>query len=88
MEYSIIEKDNCIKLVGLKNFNLTHIFECGQAFRWELTEEDSYIVVANDRVIELLQKDDGSVIIKNTTAEDFKNIWHHFFDLDLSLIHI
>ena len=82
MEYSIIEKDNCIKLVGLKNFNLTHIFECGQAFRWELTEEDSYIVVANDRVIELLQKDDGSVIIKNTTAEDFKNIWHHFFDLD------
>lgn len=33
--YKIEEIENGIKIYGLKDFNLEHIFECGQAFNWE-----------------------------------------------------
>lgn len=79
--YTIEEISNGIKIKGLDNFNAKHIFECGQAFRWEKTENDSYIVVANRKVIEIYH-DKKDIIILNTTKEDFEKIWHHYFDLD------
>lgn len=83
MENYIIEEfDGGIKVKGLKNFDLTHIFECGQAFRWEKTLDNSYIIVAYGRVIELIKDFDGNLLIYNTNKEDFINIWHNYFDLD------
>lgn len=79
--YTIEEISNGIKIKGLDNFKAKHIFECGQAFRWEKTENDSYIVVANRKVIEIYH-DKKDIIILNTTKEDFEKIWHHYFDLD------
>lgn len=77
----IIEEYNKVIIEGLKNFNLTHIFECGQAFRWEKTEDDTYIIVAFGRVIELEMKDDV-LTIHNSNKEDFENIWIDYFDLN------
>ena len=70
-----------IKIEGLKNFNTKHIFECGQAFRWDKTESGSYIVVAYNRIIEIYHEG-SDIILLNTTEEDFINIWHNYFDLD------
>ncbi|EHR33483.1 DNA-3-methyladenine glycosylase family protein [Helcococcus kunzii] len=83
MENYIIEEfDGGIKVKGLKNFDLTHIFECGQAFRWEKTVDNSYIIVAYGRVIELIKDASDDLIIYNTNKEDFVNIWHNYFDLN------
>lgn len=83
MENYIVEKfDTGIKVKGLRNFDLTHIFECGQAFRWEKTEENSYIIVAFGKVIELLIDSNGDLIIYNTNEDDFITIWHDYFDLN------
>lgn len=83
MENYIIEEfDGGIKVKGLKNFDLTHIFECGQAFRWEKTVDNSYIIVAYGRVIELIKDASDDLIIYNTNKEDFLNIWHNYFDLN------
>lgn len=82
MEYNILKKENSLLITGLKNFNLTHIFECGQAFRWEKTDDESYIVVAFGKVIELKHDINGDLIVFNSTEDDFKNIWHKYFDLD------
>lgn len=79
--YKIQTIQNGIRIKGLKNFNTEHIFECGQAFRWDKTESGSYIVVAYNKVIEIFH-DDEDIIILNTNEEDFINIWHHYFDLD------
>lgn len=78
----IEEFDGGIKVKGLKNFDLTHIFECGQAFRWEKTVDNSYIIVAYGRVIELIKDASDDLIIYNTNKEDFLNIWHNYFDLN------
>ncbi len=76
----ILEFEDRIVLKGVKNFELPHIFECGQCFRWNRLENDNYIMVAYRRVIEL-EKNNDEVIIYNTTKEDFDNIWCDYFDL-------
>lgn len=81
MEYKIENIEGGIRIVGLKNFNLTHIFECGQAFRWEKTEEESYIVVAFGRVVEFFMEGED-LLAYNTSEDDFRKIWHPYFDLD------
>lgn len=41
-----------------KDFDLVHTFECGQCFRWNKKEEDSYIGVVGNCVISIKQNDD------------------------------
>lgn len=79
--YKIQKINNGIRIEGLKNFNTQHIFECGQAFRWDKTDFGSYIVVAYNKVIEIYSEGEDLIIL-NATQEDFINIWHHYFDLD------
>lgn len=81
MDYQIIEHENVIEIQGLKNFNLTHIFENGQTFRWDKTADNAYIVVAFGLVCEFEMRD-KSLFAYNTTVEDFINIWHPYFNLD------
>lgn len=64
-----------------KNFNVKHIFECGQAFRWKAEDDNSYTVVAYARLINISQ-DGDKIYIKNTNVDDFENIWIDYFDLN------
>ena len=68
-------------LRNIRNFELHNVFECGQCFRWDKTEEDSYIGVAYDKVIEVY-KDKDDLIIYNTTKEEFHELWINYFDLN------
>lgn len=85
MDFNYIETyiENDISVVVVKdvlNFELPHIFECGQCFRWNKQENGRYIGVAFGRVIEV-EKRNNDVLIYNTTEEEFKNIWMEYFDL-------
>lgn len=81
MDYSkIITRANSILLQDVKNFELEHIFECGQCFRWNKLSKDTFIGVAFGRVIKV-KKEDAQVEICNCTEEDFYNIWEDYFDL-------
>lgn len=74
-------EENEIIIQGVKNFNIKQILECGQCFRFEKVKELDYIIVANQRVIEVIQNDDN-VTILNSNKEDFDNIWKDYFDLE------
>lgn len=76
----ILEGENKVILKGVKNFELPHIFECGQCFRWNKEENGNYIGVAFKRVIEVEKKGD-EVTIYNTNLKDFNEIWIDYFDL-------
>lgn len=81
MDFNYIENyTDGIVIKDVRNFELAHIFECGQCFRWYKTEEGSYIGVAYGKVIEV-EKANNDVILHNATEEDFKNIWAEYFDL-------
>lgn len=72
--------DGGVRVHQVRNFELEHIFECGQCFRWEKQESGSYIGVAFGRVLEV-EKRDGDVLLYNATEEEFRDIWADYFDL-------
>lgn len=82
MDFKYIEefKDGVI-IKEVKNFELPHIFDCGQCFRWERQENGNYIGVAFQRVIEV-EKRGNDVYLYNANKDDFNNIWLEFFDLN------
>lgn len=85
--YRIEEIEGGIRIFGLKNFHLSHIFENGQAFRWDKTCEGSYIVVAGDKIAEFMMERD-CLLAYNCSREDFEDFWHSYFNLDVDYDHI
>jgi len=57
--------------------NLSHIFECGQCFRWNIQPDGSYIGVAGNEVVGA--RVDGSKIVLNGT--DNVDFWSNYFDV-------
>lgn len=81
MDFTNIElKDDKVIVKDIVNFELDHVFKCGQCFRWDETENGTYIGVAFGKVIEV-EKQGTDLIIYNTSEEDFNKIWLEYFDL-------
>lgn len=77
-----------VKIEHVRDFHLDHIFDCGQAFRWERQEDGSYTGIAGNRVanIQFLPDDNsgetGRLILSNVTEEDFQKFWVRYLDLE------
>ncbi len=81
MDFNYIDNiENGVIVRDVRNFNLKHVFECGQCFRWDKTDTGTYIGVAYDRVIEV-EKKDSDIYIYNTNEKDFEEVWVKYFDL-------
>jgi N-glycosylase/DNA lyase len=82
MDFKTVEEtDGGVILKDTVNFELSHIFDCGQCFRWNRQENGSYTGTAFNRVIEI-NKEGPDVIIYNTNKEEFFSIWLKYFDLE------
>ncbi len=76
----IFEKDKIyIKNVG--NFDLDQTLDCGQAFRWNKRDDNTWCGIAFGKYIELSNKN-GNIVINHSSKEDFKSIWQDYFDLN------
>lgn len=80
MNYNIIEKEDKIIIKDIKDFEPKHIFECGQAFRWQIEKDSSYTAIHNSKIINV-RKEGQDIILSNTNIEDFKQRWYDYFDL-------
>ena len=68
----------------LKNpdsFNLEHIFECGQCFRWNKQEDGSYTGVFKENVLNVKEKG-KNFIFKGICNGEIKEIVQEYFDLN------
>ncbi len=74
-----MEKYAIIKGFG-EDFTPKHIFECGQCFRFKKEQDESYTIVAKDRVVNVSMSG-NDIILKNTTDEEVADIWYDYFDL-------
>lgn len=63
-----------------KDLILGETLDCGQAFRWYKTAENTYSGYYLDTPLEI-SGSDGVFTLKNTTEDDFLNIWYDYFDL-------
>lgn len=80
---------------NVKDFNTDHIFDCGQCFRWTRESDGSYTGIAFGKIGNMRYEGntcgaessctgekEGSLIIDNCGADDFRNIWKNYLDLD------
>ena len=81
LQYTRINEDIILK--NVENFDLDETFECGQCFRWRKIDIGEYIGVVRDKVLKI-KKVENNVILKETSEEDFKNLWTDYFDLKLN----
>lgn len=76
---------NSYEVENLRDFNLQHIFECGQCFRWNKISDSKFEGVALGKSVsmETFETGTGKVTLRITpcTKEDFENIWYNYLDL-------
>lgn len=70
-----------VKITDISAFSLSDTLDCGQCFRWEKTENDTWKGVVKGTICEIRQDDDG-VTIFGIGEEEFLNIWFDYFDFD------
>ena len=67
---------------GIKDFNLDHIFDCGQCFRWEREADGSYTGTAMGKIANMRFEPEGRLIVDNCTEEEFTQVWTPYLDLE------
>ena len=72
MSYTIKNQDS---------FDLIHIFECGQCFRWNRQSDGSYTGIVKDRVINV-KKENNNIIFESSSYEDIEEFIKGYFDLN------
>ena len=63
-----------------ESFNLEHIFECGQCFRWNKQEDGSYTGIFRKNVLNIKQEE-NDFIIRGICEDNIENIVKEYFDL-------
>ena len=69
-------------LKNQESFNMIHIFECGQCFRWEIQPDNSYTGIIKDAVINVKEENNQIIFTGNSINSNFENIIKEYFDLD------
>lgn len=76
------EDNGTVVVKNITSLDLAQTLDCGQSFRWEQNEDNSFMGIAFGKAVTVSIKD-GDLYIKNTSGEDFEKIWRSYFDLDL-----
>lgn len=77
---NILYKDGKIIIKNAENFSLSQTLDCGQAFRWKVTD-GVWSGMAGGKYIEIYERD-GDIIVERSNREDFENFWADYFDLN------
>lgn len=72
--------NNDVVITNQPDFELSHIFDCGQCFRFERTADNEYTGTAFGKTVTASKQND-KIILRSTSMEDFKNIWYNYLDL-------
>ncbi len=67
-------------IIEKKDFNIKQILECGQHFRHEKINDKEYLVIAENKILHVEEKEEK--IIFNSSQKDFEKLWKNYFDLN------
>ncbi len=74
-------KEQKFILQNYKSFEPKHIFECGQCFRWNKEDDESYTGVFRKNVLNV-KKQDNRIIFKGICEKNIIGTCTDYFDLD------
>ena len=63
------------------SFDLKHIFECGQCFRWNLNEDGSYTGVFKNNVLNV-KEEKGKIRFQGICDKNIEEVVKDYFDFD------
>jgi len=63
------------------SFELKDIFDCGQCFRWNKTQDGSYIGIFGRNVLNVSEKD-GKIVFKGICEDNIQKVCTNYFDLN------
>ncbi len=63
------------------SFDLVHIFECGQCFRWNKEDDESYTGVFKDNVLNI-KEEDGKIKFQGICNENIEKVVKDYFDFN------
>lgn len=66
---------------GISSFELKHIFECGQCFRWDKENDGSYTGIVKNNVINV-KKVDNEIVFSSFGADNLEKLVTDYFDLN------
>ncbi len=72
-------KEQIYKIDLIESFNLEHIFECGQCFRWNKEQNGSYTGVFKNNVLNV-KIENNQIIFQGICKEDIKKTVEEYFD--------
>lgn len=78
---NIIYDKNDIILENVECLDLDLTLDCGQAFRWVKNDDNSWSGVVKGVYLNI-SKNGNTFILKNTTKENYENIWKDYFDFE------
>ena len=81
-------KNNDIILHGVKCLDLELTLDCGQAFRWVKEKDASFSGVASGVYLNISKIGEDTFLLKDTSENDFENIWRKYFDFDRDYVKI
>ncbi len=67
--------------LNVECFNLKYTLECGQCFRWECLDDNTYIGVIEDRVIKIKQEE-NKILVWSSLLDNLKEVVMEYFDLN------
>lgn len=80
--YSVEYKNGNAYLTCPDGLDLKNTLDCGQAFRWAPNENNHWHGAAYGKYLELSKEPDGTLVLYNTSENDFESVWKFYFDLD------
>ena len=72
----------------VKDFNVDHIFDCGQCFRWNREQDGSYTGIAFGKPVNISfetymeEQGEGRLCIDNIDEAEFEEHWCGYLDLN------
>lgn len=76
----IYEENGNLILSGVRDFDLTETFDCGQCFRWEKTD-DAYLGIAYGLPLKISQTD-HTITLHETSICEWDKVWSKYFDME------
>lgn len=70
-----------ILLSGVSDFIPTHVFECGQCFRWHKMDEESFSGVASGRAARISMLNNGDLELQGVCVQELDRFWYEYLDL-------
>ena len=75
------EQDGNVLIFGVEHFGLQETFDCGQAFRWQAFDDNSWVGIALGRKLRV-GLNNGIITLYDCTLDEYEAKWRGYLDID------